>query len=45
MVAERFVNLGSLFLKIDGNIKSEYVGISSLKQCLIVVTENLRFPL
>jgi len=43
VVAERSVHLERLFVKIIEDIRSAYTGISSLKQCLIIVAENLRF--
>ena len=46
LVAERSVRFISLFIKINKNIRSEHTGISSLKQCkLIIVVKNLRFSI
>ena len=46
MVAKRFVGLLRLFEKIIEDIKNEYIGISSLKQCnLITVVLNLKFSI
>jgi len=42
-VAERYIYLKRLIVKLVENIISEYTDISSLKQCLIIVTENQRF--
>lgn len=42
-VAERYIYLKRLIVKLIENIISEYTDISSLKQCLIIVTENQRF--
>lgn len=44
MVVERLIGARS-FEKKAGSIQSEHAGISSFKQCLIIVTENLRFPI
>ncbi len=43
MVAERFISQRRLIENLIGGIKSEYTGMSSLKQCLNIVAENLRF--
>jgi len=43
LVAERSVFLMKISCKIIGDIRSEYTGMSSDKQCLIIVAENLRF--
>ena len=37
MVAKRFVGLLRLFEKIIEDIKNEYIGISSLKQCNLIL--------
>jgi len=44
-VAERLADWWRLFEKILGDNQSEYTGISSLKQCLIIVAKNLRFSI
>ena len=45
MVAERSIRLERCFVKNIQDIRSEYTGISSLKQCLIIVADNLRFSI
>jgi len=35
----------NLVVKLKIGIRSKYTGISSLKQCLIIVAENLKFSI
>jgi hypothetical protein len=43
MVTERSISRRRLIENLIGGIRSEYTGMSSLKQCLNIVAENLRF--
>ncbi len=43
LVAERFIRSWRLIEKLIRSIKSEYTGMSSFKQCLNIVAENLMF--
>jgi len=45
LVAKRFVCFLRLFVKIIEDIKSEYIGISSLNSVIITVALNLKFSI